>query len=247
MKIYFLGTNGWYDSKTGNTVSLLVETKSSYIVLDAGSGISKIDQFIKHKKPIYLFLSHFHLDHIFGLHALGKFDFSQGIDIFGPPGLRRMFSLLINQPYSMPVSKLRTKIRLHELSGAKVKQIPGLEYSKLRHSSFCYGYRFSIEGKVFSYCTDTGPCKNILALARQADLLILECAYKLGQDNKSWPHLNPKTAAILARDAGSKRLILTHFDAQTYQAIPERNKAGLIARRYFKNTLIARDGLRLNL
>jgi ribonuclease BN (tRNA processing enzyme) len=37
MKIIFLGTNGWYDTKTGNTVSILIVTKEHNIVLDAGA------------------------------------------------------------------------------------------------------------------------------------------------------------------------------------------------------------------
>ena len=38
MKIIFLGTNGWYDTKTGNTLSVFMKTKKEYIILDAGSG-----------------------------------------------------------------------------------------------------------------------------------------------------------------------------------------------------------------
>ena len=75
MKIYFLGTMGWFDTKLGNTLCVLVDTGKEYIIFDAGTGFSKIDNYIKDKRPIYLFLSHFHLDHIIGLHALNKFSF----------------------------------------------------------------------------------------------------------------------------------------------------------------------------
>ncbi len=74
MKITFLGTNGWYDTSTGNTICILVETDKYNIVLDAGNGLYKIDRYISSEKPVYLFLSHFHLDHIIGLHILGKFN-----------------------------------------------------------------------------------------------------------------------------------------------------------------------------
>lgn len=47
MKIIFLGTNGWYDTKTGNTICTLIETDNEYIILDAGNGIYKIDKYIK--------------------------------------------------------------------------------------------------------------------------------------------------------------------------------------------------------
>ena len=89
MKIIFLGTNGWYDTETGNTVCVLIETEREFIILDAGSGLYKIDEYIRTRKPIYLFLSHFHLDHIIGLYTLNKFNFSQGIDIYGPKGIKK--------------------------------------------------------------------------------------------------------------------------------------------------------------
>ncbi|MEK7333592.1 MAG: ribonuclease Z, partial [Nitrospirota bacterium] len=60
MKITFLGTNGWYDTATGNTICILVETERYDIILDAGNGLYKADRYISNKKPVYLFLSHFH-------------------------------------------------------------------------------------------------------------------------------------------------------------------------------------------
>lgn len=53
MKVIFLGTNGWYDTKTGNTTCILIETDDYFIILDAGNGIYKIDQYIRSKKPIH--------------------------------------------------------------------------------------------------------------------------------------------------------------------------------------------------
>ena len=72
MEVVFLGTPGWYDTKTGNTTCVLVESKEHLIILDAGNGIHKVDQYHQGQKPVSLFLSHFHLDHIAGLHILNK-------------------------------------------------------------------------------------------------------------------------------------------------------------------------------
>ena len=70
MKIIFLGTNGWYDTSLGNTICTLIKTQDFHIILDAGNGLYKIDRHIIDEKPVFLFLSHFHLDHIIGLHIL---------------------------------------------------------------------------------------------------------------------------------------------------------------------------------
>ncbi len=72
MKIIFLGTNGWYTTQTGNTPAVLIDSKNHYVVFDAGNGIYKLDQYITEPKPISLFISHFHIDHVSGLHSLGK-------------------------------------------------------------------------------------------------------------------------------------------------------------------------------
>ena len=75
MKVTFLGTNGWYDTVTGNTCSVLIQSKEIDIILDAGNGIAKADHYITQDKPACLFISHFHIDHITGLHTLVKFKF----------------------------------------------------------------------------------------------------------------------------------------------------------------------------
>ena len=74
MKITFLGTNSWFSTKTGNTVCALIEAEDFYIILDAGDGIHKLGKYFKGDKPIYMFLSHFHFDHIIGFHAMNKAD-----------------------------------------------------------------------------------------------------------------------------------------------------------------------------
>ena len=76
MKVVFLGTNGWYDTETGNTICTLLQTDRFDIILDAGNGIHKVDRHIDGGKPVFLFLSHFHVDHIEGLHILAKFRFA---------------------------------------------------------------------------------------------------------------------------------------------------------------------------
>jgi ribonuclease BN (tRNA processing enzyme) len=235
MKVIFLGTNGWYDSQTGNTVCVLIETTNEYLILDAGNGLYKIDQYITPDKPVYLFLSHFHLDHICGFHVLNKFRFPQGLDLFGPPGLEGALKNLIAKPYTAPLAGLKTKVRLHELGPKSFRPIPVL-FKKLKHPDLCYGYRFLLEGKTVVYCTDTGICKNALLLAADADLLIAECALPSGQEDKRWPHLNPELAAGLAKDARVKKLALMHFDARLYPTLKERQAAQRQARRIFKQT-----------
>lgn len=246
MRVVFLGTNGWYDTKTGNTICTLIESNDYFLILDAGNGIYKLDKYIKNSnKPIYLFLSHFHMDHIEGLHTLNKFNFKQGIQIYGQKGTEKILKAVINEPYTVPFDDLPFNVIIHELTD-KDYELPFLVKSKpLIHSSSCLGYRFEVDGKILAYCTDTGICDNAVELAENADLLITECSLKERSNNNEWPHLNPEDAVEIAEISGAKKLALTHFDANIYRSTDERIGAKIEVKAKFKNLVVTEDNLEI--
>jgi ribonuclease BN (tRNA processing enzyme) len=247
MRVNFLGTNGWYDTDTGNTLCILIDSKSAYIVLDAGNGIWKLDRYINDQKPVYLFLSHFHLDHIIGLHVLYKFNFAQGLTIIGQAGTRDFLGKIINAPFTLPMHQLQYRTEIHEIP--QDQPITHFKFTSLplRHSSECLGYRFEIEDKVISYCTDTGYCDNAVTLAKDADLLITECALKKGQSDENWPHLNPGDAARIADEGNVKMLALVHFDANEYKTLAARKQAEKEAKKLFAKTFAATDDMEIKI
>lgn len=247
IKIVFLGTNGWYDTQTGNTASVLIQHPKCDIILDAGNGFAKIGKYITFKKPVYIFLSHYHLDHIIGLHTLNKFNFRKGLHIAGPKGLKKMFNTIIRKPYTFPFSELPYPTKVYELNEGQYKSPLPFECRMLTHPVTTFGYRFKLDDKIIAYCTDTGYCENAIRLAKNSNLLIAECSYKRGMKVSEWPHLNPDDAAKLAKTANAKRLILTHFDARLYKTIPERKKAESYAKEMFADTITALDGLKITL
>lgn len=241
MNVIFLGTNGWFESSTGNTICTLVKTENYDIVFDAGSGFYKIDRYIDGTKPVYLFLSHFHIDHISGLHGLSKINCAKGLFIVGQEGTAGVISNLVNRPYTVPISELKYKTEVLEIP-AEIGSIPfGVEFLPLLHSDPCLGYRVKVDGRVITFCTDTGYCENAVKLGRDADLLITECAFLPGQENKEWPHLNPETAARIALESGAKKLVLTHFDAARYLDLNTRRDAEKTARGVFSDSVAAED------
>lgn len=249
MDIIFLGTNGWYDTKIANAICVLVKTEKYDIVLDAGNGIYKLERYVDGSKPVYLFLSHFHLDHIAGLHILVKFNsrFGKGLTICAGKGARKTLALILRRPFTVPLKDLKYKTEVLELPAASARVPFAFKCLPLVHADPVLGYRLEIDGKVVAYCTDTGYCENSLKLARNADLLISECAHRPGETNPDWPHLNPASAAALAKEAGVKNLVLAHFGADRYPALNDRANAQKIARKTFKNTRAATDGLRIKL
>jgi ribonuclease BN (tRNA processing enzyme) len=249
MKIIFLGTNGWYSTQTGNTACVLIDSKDAYIVLDAGEGIYKLDRYIKdEKKPIYIFISHFHLDHIHGFHVLDKFHFKQPVHIFGKRGTCELLKLFISQPFTNGLENLPYKVEITDLEEGAYESPLRFDCALLPHSDPSMGYRFNIDGKIITYCTDTGRSDKALRLANEADVFISECSLRPGEPtDKGWPHLNPEDAAAEAKDANAGRLVLTHFDAARYANIEERKEAERAARNIFPNTTAATDGVELEL
>jgi len=247
MKVFFLGTNGWYDTRTGNTICTLLKTERFDIILDAGNGLHKVDRHVDGRKPVFLFLSHFHIDHIEGLHILTKFRFSQGLAICGPAESRDVLGTFLNAPFTIPFSWLPYPARIMEIP-AEAASLPfPVQALPLRHASLTLGYRIAIDDRIISYCPDTGYCENAVTLGRGADLLIAECAYKKGGGCEEWPHLNPETAARIACEAGARRLVLTHFDAGIYRSHSERKESERIAAGIFAATTAGKDGLRISL
>lgn len=248
MKIIFLGTNGWYSTPTGDTPSILIDTKDHYLVLDAGNGIYKLDKFIKEDKPISMFISHFHLDHTSGLHTLAKFDFKQGIDVYVGIGRSKDFETLVNPPFTIGykprpdnVNKLQTEIRLHELSEAG-ENIPFKAFAIKQHHAYGgHGYRFELDKKIISYTGDCGFTDQARKLAKNADLLICECSNKKTSVPDNWGHFDPTQAATLAKEENVKQLILTHFGAHLYLNMEDRKKAETEAKKIFPKTIAAID------
>ena len=245
MKIHFLGTNGWFDSETGETPCILIDAKEAYVILDAGNSLRKIDRYITDKsKPIILLLSHFHLDHTFGLHVLPKFAFPQGITIAGQPGTKETLSRLLAPPFTAPTDMLHMRVDIVDLKEGMNRIDPvDIEGRYLIHKDPCFGYSLMLEGKKITYCTDTGVCDNFIALARDADLLISECAWKERNWMPNWPHLAPEDAAEAAQKANAKKLILTHLDPEQFKSYKERLEAQKRARAIFPDTLVAKDDL----
>jgi ribonuclease BN (tRNA processing enzyme) len=247
MRVSFLGTNGWYDTDTGNTLCILIESKRAFIVLDAGNGIWKLDRSINDTKPVYLFLSHFHLDHIIGLHVLNKFNLFTGLTIIGQSGTKDFLNMILNSPFTIPIHQLKYRTEIYEIPEEQVITPFRFTSLPLKHSSKCQGYRFEIEDKIISFCTDTGYCDNAVELARDADLLITECALKPGQSDENWPHLSPKEAARIAYEGNSKILALVHFDANEYPTLESRKQAEEEGRKLFDKTFAATDDMEIEI
>lgn len=95
------------------------------------------------------------------------------------------------------------------------------------------------EGKAVAYCTDTRPFDGTIKLARNVDLLIHEATYteELTAEAHEYGHSTAAQAARIARDAGARRLLITHYSTRYPDVTPLVEES----RAVFPDTILAQD------
>lgn len=100
-----------------------------------------------------------------------------------------------------------------------------------------------VKGKKLVYIADTVPCQNAVKLAKNADLLIIEATYASNLEDKAeeYRHLTAKQAAVIAAQAGVKKLVLTHF-SNRYKTTHELEEE---AKTQFRDVIAAKDFMKI--
>ncbi|MCH1430898.1 MAG: ribonuclease Z [Chlamydiales bacterium] len=95
------------------------------------------------------------------------------------------------------------------------------------------------KGEVFSVVIDTKECPNAFSLAKDATVLLCESTYLDSERELAdkYFHMTTKQAAKIAKQAGAKKLILTHFSAR-YRDVNDFEEE---ARQIFPNSYAADD------
>ncbi|MCR4620840.1 MAG: ribonuclease Z [Clostridiales bacterium] len=141
--VCLLGTGGMMPLPDRYLTSLYVRCEGKCVLIDCGEGTqSAIRAAGRRFKPIdTLLLTHYHADHISGLPGLlltlGNEDRTQPLDVYGPPGLRRLMAAI-----KVIVPEVPFEIICHELEGDVVFRAGELTVRcfKADHSVPCFGY-----------------------------------------------------------------------------------------------------------
>jgi ribonuclease BN (tRNA processing enzyme) len=158
-------------------------------------------------------LSHLHADHSIDLTALyvahryGPYDFSGRLPVYGPSDTAERLA----SAYGMKDPQgMKGSFDFHELSVAASIGPLRVRAERVAHPVETYAVRFEAGDRALVYSGDTGPCRAIDELARDADLLLCEASFVHGENNPTDLHLTGREAGVLAREAGVRRLVVTH-------------------------------------
>jgi ribonuclease BN (tRNA processing enzyme) len=181
-------------------------------------------------------ISHHHGDHFLGLPFLllhwrwkGR---TKPVHIVGPAGTEALTKDIARKVFPGVLKNLDFEIRWSDLQPGEWVTAGGMDLTahEMVHDDgleMCLGYECSAAGRRFAYTGDSTLCEAVYGLARNAEVLVSECA---SRDEHIPVHMNlvddmPKVRAEMP---ASSRLILTHLG-------PGIDAAGLA------NTVVAED------
>ena len=247
MELTVIGTGTVAPSADRTAAAHWVTTGDVRLLLDCGAGT--LHRAAQHGIPwqtvTHVAVTHFHVDHWGELaHLLFALKWgtlpprSDPLTLIGPGGLTSRMTMLagalegwVLQPdYPLEVIEIRP--------GDRRPLRPGiiLEACKTPHTEESLAYGVRDQHARLVYTGDTGPSDELAHWASGCDLLLAECS--LPDSSALAIHLTPSQAGALARGAGARRLVLTHF----YPQIEGTDPAGVAGRVFGGLVVAARDG-----
>ena len=222
MQLIPLGTNGFIPTFGRHTMSFLVLTENQALLLDAGSGVSRLLQpelkaLIEPYETLNIVFSHYHLDHTIGVSYLPAVWPTGKIRIFGPArplvssDPRAALERLIGPPlFPMTVDKLPAPVEINAVTETELKLDDlALTFWRQAHPGGSVGIRI---GDRITYMTDTAAEPSNLEFASDVKLLIHELwltdAEAEGQ--KLVGHASLSSVAAFAQAAAPESLLLVH-------------------------------------
>jgi len=217
----------------------LLQQDGEAVLMDCGSGVA--GRLPKHVQPNRLrgiAISHFHPDHYFDLvplYYLLKFGgprpdgFDPLVPLHVPPGGRaflRTLGSLISDKQAM----LEDIFNVSEYDAGQATSIGGLQFSFHRVQHYIPSHAMRVRGgsgATLVFSSDVAPCQQLVEAARDADLFMCESALTDPAEDEKDPskrgHMSAREAGAIARQAGARRLMLTHY--RSTEELDEHHRA----------------------
>lgn len=201
-----LGCSGSYPGPGSAASGYLVQSGTTTIWLDAGSGtLANLQRHVGLSDVTAIVLSHSHPDHwsdIEGYYVAVTYGEHkrEGVPVFTPPDL-------VDKTVSAgePTFSWRA---VHDGSTVDVGDIR-LTFSKTDHHIETLAVRAESGGRVLGYSADSGPGWSMEALGAGMHLALCEASFLQDREG-SMQHFSARQAGATAKAAGAARLVLTH-------------------------------------
>lgn len=247
MRVTILGAGTAIPARGHSPAGLYVQAGGEHLLFDAGPGTAqRVHQAGGSLWQLdRIFLTHAHVDHCLDLVSI-LFALripqpvrTKPLTVYGPRGLTRLYRQL-NRAFHQWLEPRTYRLTLSEFDEtARRFHSYTMTTRRMRHSTPAIGYRIEAHGRSLAYSGDTDVCDNVVAIGRDADLLILECSHP--DERKIAGHLTPTECGRIAAAARCRHLVLTHF-YPVFQGYDIRRRV----RRFFRGRLtLARDLMNL--
>jgi ribonuclease BN (tRNA processing enzyme) len=250
INLKFIGTGTISPNPDRSCTCILLETPKEKILIDIGSGslhrlaIENIDI----HSINYIFLTHFHPDHIgdlipflFAIRNTRTMYRKEKLHVVGPKGLMN-FLKGAETSYGRWIKDPVMNVKYSEL-GRRLLDYPGFRviWNKVIHKTESVGYRFEIGEYIISFSGDSGYCRELINLCQKADIAILECSH--ADEHAIEGHLSPSLSAKIAEEASVGKMFLTHF----YPDALESDIINVASKFYNGKIVLAEDGMEISL
>lgn len=243
MKLHILGSGTCVPTLRRGSSGYALELPKSTILLDCGSGttwkLGKVG--IDYLEVDHIFITHFHPDHTADLIAFlfaTKYPHpsryrEKPLVIWGPKGFTDLYTSLKSAYNDWIAPDLLT---VKEIDGAPVvfedfKIIAG----PTLHTENSIAYRIESNGKSLVYSGDTGYTEKLIELAKDTDLLLIECSFP--DELKFHAHLTPTEVGKIGKASGARKIIITHL----YSDCDEIDTIGQVRKYVDVDVILAED------
>lgn len=245
MKLTIAGCGDAFGSGGRLQTCYHVETGDRRFLIDCGAtamiGLNRVG--IDPNQVGTIFISHLHGDHYSGLvwwmiHAHHVARRTAPLTIAGPTGIAQRFATAAEAlfPGSTGIAR-RFELTFVELAAGVISQVNDIQVLPLEvsHPSGApsLALRFDVDGRTLAFSGDTEWVENLLPVARDADLLIVEC---YGLETSVRFHMSWKIIAENLERLAARRVLLVHMNAEMLANQHVVDRADVI---------VAEDGMRL--
>ena len=230
MRVTVLGKSPSWQDAGGACSGYLVQEGSTSVLVDCGNGVfSKLRRYLDYVDVDAVVLSHLHADHFLDLvpfsyaltyaprqqpvpvHVWAGTDSPARPALHVTPGGRDVFRRVVGAWGNEDLIENAFHLREYDPADGITIGPLQLRLCHVPHYLPTFAIEFTGGGPGrFTYGADCSPNENLVEFARDTDLLMVEATLPRPERTGIRGHLTPGEDGQHGRDAGARRLVITH-------------------------------------